>query len=312
MPFGGVRQSSLGREVGADGIRGVHPASGLRPPVAAVDKRRGLPGFRFSSQECGAAVRRVRGGSGVHARPEVCGGAAAGTPRRGPASAGRRPCAPVKRSCVAHRPTRSSLSHHEGCETRRACSGRHERSAHLHMAARSVRNYSGAAVGRAARSPADPAETFHNLRRLNTEPRRVLGASLFWLDDPRWWPHVPIFVAVVAPAERRLRWWRWLLVGIAAHVIGTYVGQTYLRRSIRRAKAPRRLVNARDVGVSYFVLGVAGAASGYVEPPWRSRCQLGALAALTGNAALRPTFTEVGHLTAFVVGVAALPLAPDR
>jgi rhomboid family protein len=151
-----------------------------------------------------------------------------------------------------------------------------------------------------------------NLRHLNTEPRRVLGASLFWLDDPRWWPHVPIFVAVVAPAERRLRWWRWLLVGIAAHVIGTYVGQTYLRRSIRRAKAPRRLVNARDVGVSYFVLGVAGAASGYVEPPWRLRCQLGALAALAGNAARRPTFTEVGHLTAFVVGLAALPLAPDR
>jgi len=33
---------------------------------------------------------------------------------------------------------------------------------------------------------------------------------------------------------------------------------------------------------------------------------------LTGNAALRPTFTEVGHLTAFVVGLAAVPLAPGR
>ena len=101
-----------------------------------------------------------------------------------------------------------------------------------------------------------------NLRRLRSEPSRVLAKSLFWTDDRRWWPYVPVFVGIVAPAERRLRWWRWLLVGIAAHVIGTYVGQGYLRHSIKRARAPRRLANARDVGLSYFVLGVAGTLSG--------------------------------------------------
>jgi hypothetical protein len=151
-----------------------------------------------------------------------------------------------------------------------------------------------------------------NLRRLRTEPSRVLATSLFWLDGRKWWPYVPLFVGVVAPAERRLRWWRWLLVGVAAHVIATYVGQSYLRQSIRIGNAPRRLVNARDVGVSYFVFGAAGAVSGYVQRPWRSRCQVAAVAALAGNAAVRPTFTEVGHLTAFVVGLAAIPLTPDR
>ena len=35
-------------------------------------------------------------------------------------------------------------------------------------------------------------------------------------------------------------------------------------------------------------------------------------AALTGNAAARPTATEVGHLTAFVVGLAAGALAATR
>src|SRR5690348_17540350 len=59
-----------------------------------------------------------------------------------------------------------------------------------------------------------------NLRRLRTEPLRVLATSLFWLDDHRWWPYVPVFAAVVAPAERRLGWWRWLLVGLSAHAIG--------------------------------------------------------------------------------------------
>lgn len=151
-----------------------------------------------------------------------------------------------------------------------------------------------------------------NLRRLRSEPHRVLTTSLFWLDDHRWWPYVPVFVTVVAPAERRLRWWRWLLVGICAHVIGTYLGQSYLRLLIRTGRAPQRLENARDVGVSYFVLGVAGALSGYTRRQWRPGAQAVATLALTGNAAARPTFTEVGHLTAFLVGLAAVPLTPDR
>lgn len=151
-----------------------------------------------------------------------------------------------------------------------------------------------------------------NLRRLNDEPSRVLAASLFWLDDRKWWPYVPAFVGIVAPAERRLRWWRWLSVGVGAHVIGTYVGQSYLRLLIRHNRAPKRLVNVRDVGVSYFLLGVAGALSGYVQPPWRARSQATAVAALAANAAARPTFTEVGHLAAFMVGLAAAPLAPDH
>lgn len=151
-----------------------------------------------------------------------------------------------------------------------------------------------------------------NLRRLRSEPHRVLTTSLFWLDDHRWWPYVPVFIGVVAPAERRLRWWRWLLVGICAHIVATYVGQSYLRFLIRKGRAPQRLENARDVGVSYFVFGVAGALSGYTRKPWRSGAQVAAALALAGNAAARPTFTEVGHLTAFLVGLAAVPLAPDR
>jgi hypothetical protein len=150
-----------------------------------------------------------------------------------------------------------------------------------------------------------------NLRRLGTEPARVLVSSLFWLDGRRWWPYVPVFAAVVAPAERRLGTGRWLLVGLAAHVIGTYVGQGHLRLRIRTGRAPSRLVNARDVGVSYFVLGVAGALSGYVPPAWRARIQLAVTGALAVNVTVRPTATEVGHLTAFTVGLAAgqLPTA---
>ena len=154
------------------------------------------------------------------------------------------------------------------------------------MAARPARHHLDPAVGRATGSQRIQRTHSTNLRRLRTEPSRVLTTSLFWLDDRRWWPYVPVFVGVVAQAERRLRWWRWLFVGIAAHVIGTYVGQSYLRLLIRKGRAPRRIVDARDVGVSYFVLGVAGTLSGYVRPPWQSRSQVSAVAALGVNAAV--------------------------
>src|SRR6185437_16144341 len=142
-----------------------------------------------------------------------------------------------------------------------------------------------------------------NLRRLRTEPSRVLATSLFWLDDHKWWPYVPVFVGILGPAERRLRWWRWLFVGVAAHVVGTYVGQGYLRLMIRMGRAPWRLVAARDVGISYFVFGTAGTLSGYAPPPWRVGCQVGTVTALLANVAVRPTFSEVGHLAAFLVGL---------
>ncbi len=151
-----------------------------------------------------------------------------------------------------------------------------------------------------------------NLRHLDSEPARVLTSSLLWLDGRRWWPYVPAYRAVLASAERRLGSWRWLLVGLAAHAVGTYVGQAHLRRAIKSASAPRRLVDARDVGVSYFLLGILGTLSGYVVRPWRSRFQAALVAGLAGNALVRPTHTEVGHLTALLVGLSCAPFVPNR
>lgn len=151
-----------------------------------------------------------------------------------------------------------------------------------------------------------------NLRRLRSDPLRVLVTSLFWLDDRTWWPYVPLFAGVVAPAERRMGWGRWLLVGMTAHVVATFVGQGRVHWSIRKGRAPRRLADARDVGTSYFALGVAGALTAYVERRHRLRSQVLATGALAVNAAVRPTFTELGHLTAFGVGLAAAPLLPRQ
>ncbi|MBO0677827.1 hypothetical protein JRC04_10165 [Mycolicibacterium sp. S2-37] len=150
-----------------------------------------------------------------------------------------------------------------------------------------------------------------NLHHLSNEPTRVLTASLFWLDGRRWWPYVLPYITVLAPAERRLGTWRWLAVGLAAHVTGTYLGQGYLRWSIEREKAPPKLADASDVGVSYFLLGVAGVLSAYVPQRYRWACRGAAVTVLTTNVLVRPTFTEVGHLSAYLTGLAFGPLAPD-
>ncbi|MDO3639321.1 rhomboid-like protein [Mycolicibacterium arseniciresistens] len=148
-----------------------------------------------------------------------------------------------------------------------------------------------------------------NLHHLSREPLRVLVASLFWLDGRRWWPYVPVYAAVLAPAERRMGSGRWLLVGLTAHIVGTVAGQGYLRRSIRTGQAPSRLENARDVGVSYFVLGVAGAASRYLPRRYRAGAQVLGAGALVVDVVVQPTYTEVGHLTAFLTGLGLTRLA---
>jgi hypothetical protein len=150
-----------------------------------------------------------------------------------------------------------------------------------------------------------------NLHHLSRKPTRVLAASLFWIDGRRWWPYVLPYATVLAPAERRLGSARWLAVGVTAHVAGTFVGQGFLRWSIRTGRASPRLANARDVGVSYFLLGVAGALSAYVPDRYRPVGQGAGVAALALNVAVQPTFTEVGHLTAFITGLLSTPLAPE-
>jgi hypothetical protein len=151
-----------------------------------------------------------------------------------------------------------------------------------------------------------------NLQQLQDDPARVLLTSLLWLDGRRWLPYVPVYLAVVAPAERRLGTGRWLLVGITAHVGASYFSQLVLYRAIVNGRAPKPLRKVRDVGVSYFVLGIAAAVSGQFSPRWRTAAQGGGLAVLTGNLALRPTFTELGHLSAFVIGLGFAPLAAAR
>jgi hypothetical protein len=151
-----------------------------------------------------------------------------------------------------------------------------------------------------------------NLHHLASDPIRVLIQSLLWIDGRYWWPYLIVFTLFLAPAERWLGHRRWLLVGLVCHVGATYLGEGYLYWRIQQAVASPRLIDARDIGVSYFVVGIVAALTYHIPRPWRW-LYLAASVLVFGIAmAVRTNFTGLGHLCALGLGLACYPLTRSR
>lgn len=151
-----------------------------------------------------------------------------------------------------------------------------------------------------------------NIKHLAGDPLYVLFSSLLWLDGKYWIPYLLLFSLFLAPAERWLGQIRWFTVGLTAHVGATYVSEGLLYLKIHYHAAPERLVSARDIGVSYFLVGVAAVLTYHVAPPWRWG-YFAVLIALFGVVLIiRPDFTAIGHFAAAVIGVCFEPMARRR
>ena len=154
-----------------------------------------------------------------------------------------------------------------------------------------------------------------NIRHLffSKDPLEVLIYSLFWIDGKYWAPYLVLFTLFLAPAERWLGHLRWLTVGLTAHVGATYISEGLLFLAIRYHNAPHRLVHARDIGVSYFLVGVMAMLTYHIKPPWR----WGYLAILfiifgfplitMGRTVL--DFTAIGHFASILIGLCFYPMA---
>ena len=151
-----------------------------------------------------------------------------------------------------------------------------------------------------------------NLHHLTTDPIRVLLESLLWIDGQYWWPYLLVFTVFLAPAERWLGHLRWLAVGLVCHICATYLSEAYLYWTIQEAEASPRLIDARDIGVSYFVVGIVGVLVYRIAPPWRWVYLAGATLVFAGSLSIRTDFTELGHLCALLLGLACYPLTRRR
>jgi len=148
-----------------------------------------------------------------------------------------------------------------------------------------------------------------NLHELSQNPVRVLISSALWIDGGRWLPYAVLFTVFHATAEHWLGTLRWLTVAVAAHVLATLVGEGFLAWAIRQDHAPQSAANALDVGVSYALAGVIAVLTYRVPHPWR---YVYAFAVLVFYGiplvADGRTFTDVGHFTAVLTGLACYPL----
>jgi len=151
-----------------------------------------------------------------------------------------------------------------------------------------------------------------NLHHLASDPLYVLFSSLLWVDGRYWLPYLFLFTAFLAPAERWLGHLRWAVVGLTCHVGATYISEGLLYLEIQYHWLPEKLVNARDVGVSYFLVGITALLAYRIAKPWRW-FYLGALILLfVGAWAFKPGFTAIGHLAAIGIGLCFYPMACAR
>jgi hypothetical protein len=100
-----------------------------------------------------------------------------------------------------------------------------------------------------------------NLTQLRSHTVSVLATSAFWLADHGNGLALYIvgFATVVAWAERRYGTPRLALIAVSGHVFGSVLTEALIGHAIDIGRAPARLANTTDVGVSYML--VAGAAA---------------------------------------------------
>jgi hypothetical protein len=155
-----------------------------------------------------------------------------------------------------------------------------------------------------------------NIHHLLKDPLEVLIYSLFWIDGKYWTPYLVLFTLFLAPAEHWLGQLRWLTVGLTAHVGATYISEGLLFLAIRYHDAPQKLMHARDIGVSYFLVGVMAVLTYHIASPWRWG-YLAILLVIFGFPLTRIdlndlNFTAIGHFSSILIGLCFYPMTRAR
>jgi hypothetical protein len=151
-----------------------------------------------------------------------------------------------------------------------------------------------------------------NIHHLGTDPLFVLFASLFWIDGGDWLSCLVMFTLFAAPAEHWLRQTRWLVTGLTAHAVATCLSEGVLYLAIRQHVEPEKMMQVRDLGVSYFIIGVMAVLTYRIVAPWRWVYLAVVVLYYGAQLVANPDFTAVGHVSAIAVGLCCYPLTRGR
>lgn len=148
-----------------------------------------------------------------------------------------------------------------------------------------------------------------NLVNLRQRPLAVLFASPFVISPVSGlWIIAPMVVAY-GELQRWLGRVSALVVGVLGHAGATLFVATMEVTSLTKGRVGLRIAVSPDVGVSYGLAAVAGVLVVRVPATWRRRYVIASLIVIVGQLLILPNFTGLGHLTAWVIGLAvAVPL----
>jgi len=149
-----------------------------------------------------------------------------------------------------------------------------------------------------------------NLVNLRQRPLSVLFASAFVISPVfGLWIVVPM---VVAYGELQ----RWLgraslfVVAVLGHVGATLFVATMEITQLAKGRVGFSIAVSPDVGVSYGLAAVAGVLVVRVAGTWRRRYVIASLIVIVGQLLILRNFTGLGHLTAWLIGLAvAVPVS---
>jgi hypothetical protein len=151
-----------------------------------------------------------------------------------------------------------------------------------------------------------------NLDNLGRGDLPTLLTSAFVVVDP---PSVSAWLILAGLfGALELLWGSWRTAGVflAGHVGATLAVAAGLVVAIHEGWAESAVASALDVGVSYGVMALAGAASAQLPPVVRVVWVLGWLADTTAFVLVDRDFTSVGHLCALVIGLGIAGVAIVR
>ncbi|MFC6595919.1 rhomboid-like protein [Kitasatospora paranensis] len=151
-----------------------------------------------------------------------------------------------------------------------------------------------------------------NLDQLRDRPVHALVASAIWTEQAAFPFYFVMFTLFQAPVERWLGTRRWLTVALTAHILATLISQSVVAWGVDSGRLPANMADTIDVGVSYALAGVQGVLTYRFAPPWRLLYGGGLLVFYLVPLLVSHTFTDLGHFSAVLIGLAFRPITRGR
>ena len=116
---------------------------------------------------------------------------------------------------------------------------------------------------------------------------------------------IPLLVCLLALAELRFGALTTIRIFVAGHVGATLLVAAGLWIAVTADWVPVSITTAEDVGISYGAMAVIGAFVVLLPRRWRTTWSITWVAVAVSGVAMGRTFTNVGHLLAVAIGLAA-------